>query len=42
MKSLVYAVKWNTGAELLNRIRDASAHIGNDEPSLSGSVISLS
>jgi hypothetical protein len=29
-----------TGAELLNRIMDASAHIRNDEPSLTGSVTS--
>jgi hypothetical protein len=42
MKSLVYAVKSSTRAELLNHIMDASSHIKNDQPSLLRSVTSIS
>jgi hypothetical protein len=42
IKSLVYAVKSSTGAEMLNRITDAYAHIKNDQTSLLKSVTSIS
>jgi len=42
MKSLVYAVKLNTCAELLNHIRDTSMQIRNDKISLMRSDASLS
>jgi hypothetical protein len=42
MKSLVYAVKLGTRAELLNHVMDASVHIRNNKPSLMRSVTSLS
>jgi hypothetical protein len=42
MKSLAYAVKFSTRAELLNHIMAASAHIMDDQPSCSRSVTSIS
>jgi hypothetical protein len=41
LKSLVYAVKSDRWAELLNRIKDSCAHIRNDHDTVKRAVISI-